>query len=395
MGNGPLACKPSRIPASRAPEKRHPPLKGEHMQRTVALLALIALAYALEGTGETTVDQLLTASQVKTALGWTQAQFGLGVPRGYGNAAAVAPSGDLYFVVYGFTTSSDPSDPQPLHTGLVLYDGTSLTELVEYQENQGTGPNTGKLIHMVTVSPTDVGPLSVGHPVLLRHENTLAGGSIVSTIDLVSVDPDSKAETVLYSFGTEAANAHVAIDGEGVLYVGPMTDGTIRKLEYVAGDYSASTLSTGAAAGFGLVIDDAGKLYTFAEGVHWGGANGDDMEILRIDPATGSATTYAFVDGWSFLFDWAWSDGRLWVGGREAKRRKKQVPRHYVAEVVPGATTDAGNAVTESAADPVCVAAGADGKLLVIESSPGTVATLYEVTPATDDGGGGKGKKNK
>ncbi|MHC4971845.1 MAG: NHL repeat-containing protein [Planctomycetota bacterium] len=366
------------------------------MKQAGALLALVALTYALEGTGETTVTQLFTADQVETAIGWSHAEFGLGVPRGYGNGIAAAPSGDLFFVVYGFTTSSNPSDPQPIHTALIRYDGNTFTELVEYQENQGTGPHTGKFMHLVTVSPSDAGLLSVGQPVLLRHENTLVGGSISSTIDIVSVDASSGSQTLLYSFGVEAANAHLAIDSDGTIYVGPMSDGTIRRLEYAAaGEYNASTVDTGVAAGFGLVIDDAGNLYTFAEGVYWGGASGDDKEILQIDPVTGDAASYASVGAWNFVFDWAWSDGKLWVGAREAKRRKKQVPHHYVAEVAPGTVVDAGDRITDSADDPQWVAAGTNGNLIVIETGPGTVDTAYEVTPGMSGGGGKGGGKGK
>jgi hypothetical protein len=210
-------------------------------------------------------------------------------------------------------------------------------------------------------------------------------------VDLVRVDPSTGGETLLYRFGAEAAGATVVIDGEGTLYVGPMSDGTIDVLIYAGGSYSPDTVPTTLEAGEGLTVDADGALYTFAKGAYWHEIRwkSGDRTIYKVDPESGSTSTYGYVDGNVFIWDWAWSGGRLWVGCRGPTPKGKKERKKFIAEAPAGGTAGVETAITQSAQDPYSVAAAPGGKLLLLET-PITLAdnALYEVTPGSGGGDG-------
>lgn len=356
----------------------------------VALIGTAAITLALEGLDDTETSVLFTGSDVRSAIGWTDLSvFQLGAPWGNGGEVGADADGNVYFLVGGYAPSEEP-----MRTGLVRYDGSGFTLLAEYEDAPGSEAHTGKLLRKVAVSPASSGLLAAGDPVVLLHRTVEVDGELEYSVDLVGVDPATGTETLLHRFGTGAADASVAIDADGTIYVGPLDDGSIDVLSFSAGSYEAAAISTDLSAACGLVVDADGALYTFEQGTSWD-ATGVDREIVRLDPWTGETSRHGWIDGDVTLFDWTWSGGKLWVGCRGPAPKGKQVWKRFVAEAPSGGSAGVETAITQSAQNPLSLSASG-GDLLVLEAPTSLDDNaVHEVTPGTGSDGGGKPPKRK
>jgi len=221
-------------------------------------------------------------------------------------------------------------------------------------------------------------------------------------LEVWSVDPATGAQTFVHAWTGAALNpeAFVAVASDGTIYAMgaiPGAPGAIRRLAWNAGAGSYDeTILTGNDFGGGFQMGPDGFLYTFAKADKWQLLVSPyaDHTVFRVDPNTGAATAWASVDGDNFIFDWTWSDdGRLWIGLRERKIRKSQVPRRYVTQITAGATTDSAARVSDSTTDPASLAAGPGGSLYVVERLRDPSGAVYRLEPGSGggDGGGGKG----
>ena len=307
---------------------------------------------------------------------------------------AADASGTLYLIVHGSDLGSEVS-----YTGLIAWDGTTLRHVLQ-DEFFGSGADAlGDWLRTVEVSPVSAGRLTAGHPIVTRHHKDV-GDEV--RLEVWSVAPATGVQTFVHAWTGAALNpeAFVAVAADGTIYAMgaiPGAPGAIRRLAWNAEAESYDeTILTGNDFGGGFQMGPDGFLYTFAKADKWQLLVSPyaDHTVFRVDPLTGAATAWASVDGDNFIFDWTWSDdGRLWIGLRERRIRKNQVPRHYVTGITAGATTSSAARVSDSTTDPASLAAGPGGSLYVVERLRDPSGVVYRLEPGSGggDGGGGKG----
>jgi hypothetical protein len=360
----------------------------------LAVLATALTAYALEGENGYSEALLFTSSGVQDAVTyagpyterWQDLNlFELWAPIGPGQRDGIAANGagDVFFLVRG-RDSTDGDDP--IYTGLLKADGSGYTHLVQDVMDSGLYlTREGAELQSVHVSPSGEGLLTSGGPVILRHVISGQGEARTLSVDVVAVDPDDGSETPIFSLGLEAQQAVLAVGGNGTVYVGPMTDGSIAKLTYSGGAYAKSYVPGSFAAGVALTAGPDGKLYTFASTETWSSATRNEKTIYRVDPTTGAASVHAYIAGWNIPYDWVWdSSGKLFVGLVDSKRK-------YVTPVLEGETTSYRRMISSSDRAPWSLGAGAEGKLHVLEDAMFATGQVWELTPGS--GGGGKPPK--
>ena len=324
------------------------------MRKTMALcaaLALVASVDALEGKNGYTATQIFTEddvrSQVRYLAGFSGIEWGDlvgGFQVGAGGVSnrtvlATDASGGLFFRVQGGNLGDEK------YTGVIHYDGANFHHLVQDVLLSFSG--RGTRIELVTVSPVTFGLLTADHPVITRFVRPV--GSSAHT-DLVSIDPATSTETLVYSSETNVGISSVAIDSNGAIFamLANPASNEIVKLTYNGSGYDESVLASGFALGKGMTLGADGALYAFEAGFTGnipGGKKNND--ILRVDPATGATSFYADVPTKNgFVGGWTWdSAGNFWMGVRVPKKASSA---GVITAVEPGATVSPGDKIAPS-----------------------------------------------
>jgi len=267
----------------------------------------------------------------------------------------------------------------------------------EYEEGE-------RLIALV-MAPVSHGLLTADHPVVIRESFTAWGAEVVS------VNPSTGAETVVYNFEADedggGTPTRIALHEDGRIFALVPYDNTIHVLEWNGGGYTESVLSTSVEASSSIRVGGDGYLYTFnADQGLWFNTSSEDKEIIQIDPDTGDASVYAYVQSGRPVWDWTFdSDGQLWVVLREPATGKRKHPTDYVAPVVEGGVTSFDDAISSDGGITHGLAAGpaaTDGSVgpfyVLIWGGDRSNDAIWQLTPGEDDGDGGNGNgkgKNK
>lgn len=359
-------------------------LKGSLL--AAALVVLLAIsAHALTGKNGYEATSLFDEDDLRYSVSYPSGfsgiewadlagNFGLG-KSGTGATPVLAAdaAGGLFLRVFGGNLDGCA------YTGVVHWDGTDFHHLVQDVHSDADG---GCQVEGVTVSPVSSGLLSEGHPVISRLVVSSTGDYWT---DLVSIDPETADETLVYRAGSGTRIRHLAVDSGGCIYGLAGSD-----LLAVARDgdaYAAETLATG--VGGALALGGDGALYTFAADASWGGGRGENA-LLRVDPATGTVAAYAAVPCKYALTGGltADSDGSLFIGLAFMKKSNGSI-----ALVRAGETVSAGDVVAEVENYSLlrAIAGGPDGALHVVEtlSVAAEEMAVTRLDPGSGDSGGG------
>jgi hypothetical protein len=363
------------------------------MRRTITLLVLVTAAFALSGTNGYDSQALFTTADVGALSEWSGVDVAFGF-FGHGNVAqeeiTVNSAGEIFLFVYG-------SDGSAEFNGIVRYDPDSDTlDTVVQEEYFLLGDGTWyDNIECLTVSPSDAGPLTSDHLVLVR--NRYVSGSFF--LEVVSIDPETGDETALFDAdGGGKGMTNLVIDGSsGDLFLlegraGEATWGAIWRFAWNGSAYDESVVVNAGEVQWGLAIGPDGYLYSFDGSTTW------PETILRIDPSqTDSWTDYASFESSKFgdnrFKGWAWdSNGVFRIAMLDTKRNRGGSDLFsFVTKVPSGGTVSKADRITESqGAVADAMTTGPSGTIYVVERVIGeSVQTVYAVSPSSGGGGGG------
>ena len=346
---------------------------GRWIVTLVVALGLASAAFALTGKNGWTASTVTTAADVKANSGYLS-DFGgvqwdtLGTVEFWSinssqrSGLAVDGSGNMYTMVWGYDYVSGMSGP--FYYGLIRVEGSTITTLVQ---DSGDSVSGGSQLQRVVVSPSTIGGLTKGHPVVIRWVDDVSAHGPAGDYSIVSVDPDNGTETLIYTLYDRTTGIGVfEIDGsgtgtDGTIYLGNGT--AITRLTWSGSDWVEDSLS---GAGHLLVGPD-GMLYTSGQG--WGVVTSkmSDHPIYRTDPATGATSVWGYVERSSSIYSWNFdANGTLWFGLHSTTRKQAKNP-NYIASGVAGGVTNINNRISESAGYPYYLA-GDSNAVYVMEN---------------------------